>query len=84
MATAAPRGIRKVSELITQKGRTLIFTEDEAESLLWSDIPDGSLKINPITGLMSVKLEGESGWVPAGIKNDGTISIAKDTRLITA
>lgn len=30
---------------------------------------------------MSVKCKGNSDWVPAGIKNDGTISIAKDTIL---
>lgn len=83
MPTAPPRGVRKSSELIVQKGRTLIFTEEEANEILWSDIPNGSLKINPETGLMSVKLKGESNWVPAGIKNDGTISIARDTRLVT-
>lgn len=83
MPTAPPRGIRKSSELILQKGRTLIFNEEEASEILWSDIPNGSLKINPITGLISVKIEGESNWVPAGIKNDGTISIAKDTKLVT-
>lgn len=81
--TAPPRGVRKSSELIVQKGRTLIFTEEEANEILWSDIPNGSLKINPETGLMSVKIKGESNWVPAGIKNDGTISIARDTRLVT-
>ena len=83
MPTAPPRGVRKSSELIVQKGRTLIFTEEEANEILWSDIPNGSLKINPETGLMSVKIKGESNWVPAGIKNDGTISIARDTRLVT-
>lgn len=83
MPTAPPRGIRKSSELIFQKGRTLIFNEEEASEILWSDIPNGSLKINPVTGLISVKIEGESNWVPAGIKNDGTISIAKDTKLVT-
>ena len=45
MSTAPPRGIRKSSELILQKGRTLIFNEEEASEILWSDIPNGSLKI---------------------------------------
>lgn len=83
MPTSPPRGVRKSSELIVQKGRTLIFTEEESNEILWSDIPNGSLKINPTTGLMSVKLDGESNWVPAGLKNDGTISIARDTKLVT-
>lgn len=29
-----------------------------------------------------VKLEGESDWVPAGIKNDGTLCIARDSFLV--
>ena len=32
--------------------------------------------------MMYVKIKGESDWVPAGIKNDGTLSIAKDTFII--
>jgi len=78
----APRGVRKASELIVQKGRSLIFTEEDATKLEWSEIPDGALKINPETGIMQVKLEGETDWVPAGIKNDGTICIAKDTKIM--
>ena len=80
--TILPRGVRKVSELITQKGRALILSEEDANKLNWADIPVSTLKINPKTGIMSVKLEGESDWVPAGIKNDGTICIAKDGKII--
>jgi len=76
-----PRGVHKVSEQIAQLGRALIITEEDDSKLDWSKIPDGTLKVNPKTGLMSVKLEGETSWVPAGLKNDGTIAIAKDSRI---
>ena len=79
--TIPPRGVRKVSELVTQKGRALILSEEDADKLRWSDIPVSTLKINPKNGIMSVKLEGESDWVPAGIKNDGTICISKDGKI---
>ena len=80
--TIPPRGVRKVSELITQIGRTLIISEEDAAKLSWADIPVSTLKIKPKTGIMYVKLEGESDWVPAGIKNDGTLSIARDARIV--
>ena len=79
MSELVPRGVRKISELTLQNGRALILTEEDAEKLNWADIPVGSIKLNKTTGVMSVKLDGQSDWVPAGIKNDGTISIAKDT-----
>lgn len=75
------RGVRKINEAITQEGRALIITEEDTSKLKWDAIPDGSLHINPNDGTMSVKCKGNSDWVPAGIKNDGTISIAKDTIL---
>lgn len=76
------RGVRKSSELILQEGRSLVINEEDASKYDWSEIPNGSLKVNPKTGIMEVKLEGESKWVPAGIKNDGTICISKDTRIV--
>lgn len=78
----APRGVRKVNELIVQNGRALTITEEDANNLTWDEIPDGTLKINPGTGMLSVKVKGESDWIPAGIKNDGTISIAKDSMVV--
>ena len=81
MPSIPPRGVRKVSELVAQKGRAFILSEEDADKLRWSDIPVSTLKINPKTGIMSVKLEGESDWVPAGIKNDGTLSISKDGKI---
>lgn len=79
--TVPPRGVRKVSELITQNKRALILSEEDASKLNWADIPVSTLKINSKTGIMSVKIEGESDWVPAGIKNDGTLVIAKDGKV---
>lgn len=81
MPLPAARGVRKVSELIAQEGRTFIVTEEDDTKMEWDEIPDGTLKINPKNGIMSVKLEGQTTWVPAGLKNDGMISIAKDMKL---
>lgn len=134
-APQEPRGIHKVGESITQHNRTLIITEENASRLDWSRIPYGTIKVNPQSGIMSVKLKGalvtkegqllenayidgdkvyhnngkpyykidyktgletkeiwsskdmsyssETSWVPAGIKNDGTLSIARDTMIVT-
>ena len=133
--TQEPRGIRKVGESILQHNRALIVTEENLNKLDWSRIPYGTIKVNPQSGIMSVKLKGalvtkdgqllenayidgdkvyhnngepyykidyktgletkeiwssrdmsyssETSWVPAGIKNDGTLSIARDTMVIT-
>lgn len=75
---AATHGIRKVSENILAPGRAIIVTEKDKDRYSWSEIPDGSIFIDTATGIQAVKLEGESDWVPANVKNDGTISIAKD------
>ena len=80
--TALNRGVRKVSERIVSDGRAIIITEKDKDKYAWSDIPLGSKFIDTETGIEMVKLEGESDWVPAGIRNDGTICIAKDTRVI--
>lgn len=134
-APQQPRGIHKVGESIAQHNRTMIVTEENASRLDWSRIPYGTIKVNPQSGIMSVKLKGalvtkdgqllenayidgdkvyhnngkpyykinyktgletkevwastdmsyssETSWVPAGIKNDGTLSIARDTMIIT-
>ena len=82
MPTLPPRGVRKVSELITQEGRTLILSEEDASKLSWADIPVSTLKVNPKTGITYVKIEGESSWVPFGVKNDGTLSIARDACIV--
>lgn len=76
------RGVKKVNENILSDGRALIFTEKDKNKYRWEDIPDGSKFIDITTGIEMVKLKGESDWVPSGIKNDGTISIAKDSRVL--
>ena len=80
MATTT-RGIRKVSENILSHGRAIIVTEKDKDKYKWSEIPVGSKFIDSKTGIEMVKLEGESDWVPAGIKNDGTINVIKDSRV---
>lgn len=80
---AITRGIKKVSENILSDGRAIIVTEKDKDNYVWADIPNGSLFIDTTTGIMQVKIEGESDWVPAGLKNDGTLCIAKDTKLVT-
>ena len=80
---AITRGIKKVSENILSDGRAIIITEKDKDNYVWANIPNGSLFIDTTTGIMQVKIEGESDWVPAGLKNDGTLCIAKDTKLVT-
>lgn len=77
------RGIRKVGENILAPKRAIIVTDKNKSQYKWNEIPDGSLFIDTVTGITSIKLEGESDWVPFGIKNDGTLCIAKDTKLVT-
>ena len=71
-------GVRKVSERILRDGRAIIVTDKDRDNYDWADIPDGSKFIDTETGVEYVKLKGETDWVPAHLKNDGTISIAKD------
>lgn len=80
MATTT-RGIRKVSENILSHGRAIIVTEKDKNKYKWSEIPVGSKFIDSVTGIEMVKLEGESDWVPKGVKNDGTINVVKDSRV---
>lgn len=82
MSRRIARGVRKVNENIIQDGRSLVINEENEKHLSWEHIPDGSIKINPNTGMIYVKVKDQSDWIPAGIKNDGTISIAKDTFVI--
>jgi len=78
MSHGVARGVKKISELVLQNGRAMIITEEDASKLDWADIPDGALKVNTTTGMLMQKLKGASDWLPAGIKNDGTINIVKD------
>lgn len=73
------RGVRKSSENILARGRAIIVTEKDKNKYKWGDIPNGSKFIDTKTSIEYVKLEGESDWVPANVKNDGTLCISKDT-----
>lgn len=76
-------GVRKVYEGILRDGRAIIVTDKNRDNYEWNDIPDGSKFIDTETGLEYVKLKGQSDWVPAHVKNDGTICIAKDAIIET-
>lgn len=82
-----PKGVRMINNDVVQPGYSLVVTERDAERWprenpdKFKQLPDGTLYINPTTGMMLTKVEGETEWIPAGIRNDGTIVISKDTSL---
>lgn len=76
------RGVKKVNESIMQDGRTIIITEDDNSKLDWDRLPDGTLKVNPVTGQVFVKIKGEADWIPLGLTYDGNMIIAKDARIV--
>jgi hypothetical protein len=76
------KGVRKVNESIMQDGRTIIITEVDDSQLDWDRIPDGTLKVHPVTGQLFIKIQGEGGWIPAGLTYDGNLTIAKDARIV--
>lgn len=71
-------GIRKLNEYSISKYTAIIITDSEKDNYYWADIPDGSLLVNDKTGNLSIKLTGESDWVPVGIRKDGTDKLVKD------
>lgn len=77
-----PRGVRSIGEKQLQKNRALIFTNENKDELLkiWSEIPPGTLHVDPYTGVISQKLAGETSWVPYGVKPDKTLVISRDTQ----
>lgn len=66
----ASSGVRKINELTIQDGRALIITEETEQNYAWDDIPNGSLKVNGTTGLIMVKIAGQSNWIPSNVKLD--------------
>lgn len=87
MSDAVARGVRKVSEQNTLDGRAVIITKEQADKLTWANIPVGTICVISSAsakdgGRLYVKLEGESDWVPVDRKNDGTVCIDKDAKLI--
>ena len=77
-----PRGIRVIGEKQLQKNRALIITNKDKDELLktWNELPDGTLHVDPVNGVISQKLEGETSWVPYGVKADNTLVISRDTQ----
>lgn len=71
-------GIRKLNEYSVDKNTAIIITDSEKDNYYWADIPDGSLLVNDKTGNLSIKLTGESDWVPMCIRKDGTEKLVKD------
>lgn len=71
-------GIRKLNEYSVDKNTAIIITDSEKNNYYWADIPDGSLLVNDKIGNLSIKLTGESDWVPMGIRKDGTEKLVKD------
>lgn len=87
MADAVARGVRKVSEQNTLGGRAVIITKEQADKLTWANIPVGTICVVTSEtakdgGRLYTKLEGETDWVPVDRKNDGTVWIDKDAKLI--
>ncbi len=75
-----PRGIRQVNEDLLQKGRALIITDEDFNNYDWNQLPNGTLHVDGKTGMISVKLEGETTWVPSNLA-DKSLIIARDTQL---
>lgn len=75
-----PMGVRQVNENVLQKGRALILNNENFNEYNWNDLPNGTLHIDEDTGNISVKIKGETTWVPIGLKNDGTLVISRDTQ----
>ena len=74
-----PKGVRMINDNVVQQGLGLVINDRDVMD--WNHIPNGSLYINPETGVMMMKIAGETDWVPAGIKNDGTLVISRDTSM---
>lgn len=79
-----PQGVKMINEKVLQVGRAIITTDPDPDGYEWTDIPNGSLYVHPKTGIISVKLEGESSWslLPDLIKKDGTFIISRDCKVV--
>ena len=74
-----PKGVRMINNNVVQPGLGLVVNDRNVMD--WNQIPNGSLYIDPDDGVMMMKVSGETEWIPAGIKNDGTLVISRDTSL---
>lgn len=73
-----PKGVRMINDNVVQDGLGLVVNKRDVMD--WNQIPNGSLFVDK-NGVMMMKVEGETDWIPAGIKNDGTLVISRDTSL---
>ena len=60
--TSVTYGVKKVGDLLTKLGRSLIVTEKDASKIEFDDVPDGALRIDPDDGNIWVKLKDRTGW----------------------
>ena len=79
-----PKGVQKVSEHIIGKGRSLLFIDcqDEESEIDFKEIPDGAIKVHPKTGQISVKIEGESDWIPSANRNNDIVCMGKEAVVV--
>lgn len=74
-----PKGVRQINENLFQEGRAIIVTEENFNNLDWNNIPNGSLHVDN-DGTISYKKEGQTTWLPAGIKDEATLVISRDSQ----
>lgn len=77
-----PRGVRTIGEQLLRENRALIVTNQNKDDLLkiWSQLPDGTIHVDPVTGIISTKIVGRSTWTPYGIDADKTMVVSRDTQ----
>lgn len=78
-----PTGVRKINENVLQHNRAIIITDKDKNNYDFNSLPDGSIFVDTKTGFMAQKLEGQTDWVPANVKNDNTVCILKDSSIIS-
>lgn len=60
--TSVTYGVRKVGDLLTKLGRSLIVTEKDDSKIEFDDVPVGALRVDPDDGDLRVKLANRPGW----------------------
>ena len=73
------RGVRQINENLLKQGRALIITDLDQDNTILEQVPNGTLQVNPKTGLISAKVEGSNSWVPCNLSEPALI-IARDTQ----
>lgn len=73
------RGVRQINENLLKQGRALIITDLDQDRTILGQVPNGTLQVNPKTGLISAKVEGGNDWVPCNLSEPALI-IARDTQ----